>query len=161
MLKGLALAVVGLTIIGGRPRDDSAGAAARAAFDVSLAYLLIGALWFQPWYLVPLVGLAPLVGPARRAIAVCYALGATGSYVVYFYVWPALGWTPDRLLIQWWAVIVTHGPAWLALLVAALVALWRLAQRRGDDRRVATSAGQVTSTPHTIREGPIRPHAPE
>ena len=162
MLKGLALAVVGLTILSGRPRDDSAGEAARTAFDVSLAYLLIGALWFQPWYLVPLVGLAPLVGSARRAIAACYALGATGSYVVYFYVWPALNWTPDRLLIQWWAVIVAHGPAWIALLVAALVALWQQAQRRGTaSRAVTTSAGLTASTPRTIRKAPIRPHAPE
>ena len=162
MLKALALAVVGLTILGGRPRDDSAGEAARATFDVSLAYLLIGALWFQPWYLVPLVGLAPLIGSARRAIAVCYALGATGSYVVYFYVWAALGWTPDRLLIQWWAVIVAHGPAWIALLAAALVALWQQARRRGSaSRAVTTSAGLTVSTPRTIRKAPIRPHAPE
>ena len=162
MLKGLALAIVGLTILGGRPRDDSAGAAARAAFDVSLAYLLVGALWFQPWYLVPLVGLAPLVGPARRAIAVCYALGATGSYVVYFYVWPALDWTPDRLLIQWWAVIVAHGPAWIAVLAAAVWSLWRQATRHGSAQRaVATSAVLTLNTPRTIREAPVRPHAPE
>jgi hypothetical protein len=161
MLKGFALAVVGLTIIGDRPRDDSAGEASRAVFDVSLAYLLIGAFWFQPWYLVPLVGLAPLVGPARRAIAVCYALGATGSYVVYFYVWPALHWTPDRLLIQWWAVIVAHGPTWLALLVAALVALWRQAQRRGKVCQLTTVADQTPSMLRMIRKGPIRPRAPE
>ncbi|HEY8597875.1 MAG TPA: hypothetical protein VIL85_05550 [Thermomicrobiales bacterium] len=162
LLKGLALAVVGLTILGDRPRDESAGEAARAAFDVSLAYLLVGALWFQPWYLVPLVGLAPLVGPARRAIAVCYALGATGSYVVYFYVWPALGWTSDRLLIQWWAVIVAHGPAWIALLAAAPVALWQRAARRGDRwRATGVDDGRAASTPRAIREAPIQSHAPE
>ena len=115
LLKGAALAIIGLTILVCRPRDASPGEAARAAFDISLAYLLVGALWFQPWYLVPLVGLLPLVDPGRRAIALCYALGATGSYVVYFYVWPALNWTPDRLLIQLWAVGVAHGPAWVAL----------------------------------------------
>jgi hypothetical protein len=129
LVKGTALALIGLVILAARPRSASAGEAARAIFDVSLAYLLIGALWFQPWYLVPLVGLIPLVDPGRRAIAICYALGATGSYVVYFYVWPALAWTPDHLVIQTWAVAVAHGPAWLALLA---VALWS-ALHRADE----------------------------
>lgn len=162
MLKGLVLAIVGLTIVGARPRNDSADEAVRAAFDVSLAYLLVGALWFQPWYLVPLVGLAPLVGPARRAIAVCYALGATGSYVVYFYVWPALGWTTDRLLIQWWAVIVAHGPAWIAVLAAASWALRRRAAQRSSVRQSsAVNTMATANSARTIREAPIGPHAPE
>ncbi len=160
-IKGLALAIVGLTALLARPRDSSAGEAARAAFDVSLAYLLVGALWFQPWYLVPLVGLAPLVNNPRRAIALGYALGATGSYVVYFYVWPALGWTPDRLVIQGWAVAVAHGPAWAALLVASAWAIWRGLSHRGGVRpeRGAGRAGAVGRL--TIREGVARTDARE
>jgi hypothetical protein len=129
LIKGAALALIGLVIYASRPRSASAGEAARAAFDVTLAYLLLGALWFQPWYLVPLVGLIPLVDRGRRAIAICYALGATGSYVVYFYVWPALAWTPDRLVIQTWAVAVAHGPAWLALLA---IGLWSALRRKDE-----------------------------
>jgi len=125
LVKQGALALVVLTMLVARPRDESAREVARATFDVTLAYLLVGALWFQPWYLVPLVGLAPLVGPARRALAAIYALGATGSYIVYFYLWPALDWTPDPLLIQRWAVGVAHGPVLIATATLALAALAR------------------------------------
>ena len=125
LIKRGALALVALTILIARPRDGSAREVARATFDVTLAYLLVGALWFQPWYLVPLVGLAPLVGPARRALAAAYALGATGSYIVYFYLWPALGWDPDPLVIQRWATFVAHGPVLIALVTLAVVYLTR------------------------------------
>ncbi|HET8626508.1 MAG TPA: hypothetical protein VFL91_03770 [Thermomicrobiales bacterium] len=128
LCKGAALACVALTFLWhawpwGRLRD--ARGAVAAPFDVLLAYLLTGALWFQPWYLVPLVGLAALCGAARRLLALVFALGAMGSYVVYFYVWPALDWTPDRLLIQEIAVAVTYGPVLLALAGLLLARLAR------------------------------------
>ncbi len=135
LVKRVALALVALALLICRPRDSSITEVARGAYDVTLAYLLLGALWFQPWYLVPLVGLAPLVGPARRLLAACYALGATGSYVVYFYLWPALDWTPDRFLIQAWATGVAHGPVLLAL---ALLTARALAQRRPRPNRPNT-----------------------
>ncbi len=137
LVKQGALVLVALTILIARPRDGSAREVARATFDVTLAYLLVGALWFQPWYLVPLVGLAPLVGPARRALAASYALGATGSYVVYFYVWPALDWNPDPLVIQRWATFVAHGPA---LLAVATFAAAHLARHRLGATRAGNSA---------------------
>ena len=143
LVKGTALVLIGLVVLASRPRSALAGEAARAVFDVSLAYLLIGALWFQPWYLVPLAGLIPLVDPGRRIVAICYALGATGSYVVYFYVWPALAWTSDRLVIQWWAVAVAHGPAWLALLA---VTLWA-ALHHNDESCLEETMGRVADNP--------------
>lgn len=141
LIKSVALVIIALVIVASRPRNASAGEAARATFDVTLAYLLVGALWFQPWYLVPLVGLIPLVDRGRRAVAICYALGATGSYVVYFYLWPALAWTPDRLVIQTWAVAVAHGPAWAAL---AVLGLWTIV-RRGAERHAEERLRQVTA----------------
>jgi hypothetical protein len=68
---------------------------------------------------VPLIGLTPLVNPWRRAIATIYAFGATGSYVFYFYIWPALDWTDDRFVVQTWAAGIAHGPTWVALCAAA------------------------------------------
>jgi hypothetical protein len=74
------------------------------------------------------MGLAALSGPARRVLALVYALGAFGSYVVYFYVWPALNWTPDWLLIQKLAVLTAHGPVLLVLaglaLASSIQRLW-------------------------------------
>jgi hypothetical protein len=118
LVKAAAFAIVALTMLLRRPRDGTAASAVAALFDTTLAYLLVGALWFQPWYLVPLMGLAALSGPARRVLALVYALGAFGSYVVYFYVWPALNWTPDWLLIQKLAVLTAHGP--VVVLLAGL-----------------------------------------
>lgn len=121
-LKLVTLLVVGATIVARLPRRATLDAVVRALFDVTLVYLLIGALWFQPWYLVPLVGLGVLASPARRLVATAFALGATGSYVVYFYVWPALGWSANRLLIQGLAVGIAFGPVVVAL--AALATPW-------------------------------------
>lgn len=124
-LKAAMLVALALTVLVRRPRDGTVEEVGGALFDLTLVYLLVGALWFQPWYLVPLLGLAPLVDTARRAVAVAFALGATGSYVVYFYVWPALDWTPDRLVLQGWAVAITDGPVLLTLAALAASSAWR------------------------------------
>ena len=130
-LKGVALAGIAATAVLPRPRDGWARSLLSALFDVTLAYLLLGALWFQPWYLVPLVGLAQPLDVRRRLLAVVYALGAFGSYLVYFYVWPALDWTGDRLLIQGLAAGVAHGPVLLTLLALAVYRAGRARSRRG------------------------------
>jgi hypothetical protein len=61
----------------------------RAAHDLTFVYLAFATLWWQPWYLVWLVGLAALL-PSRtlheRALLFCY--GATFNYVVFKYIWP-------------------------------------------------------------------------
>jgi alpha-1,6-mannosyltransferase len=129
LIRLAAFTIVGLTLLIARPRPGDLRSLVRAIFDVSLVYLLVGALWFQPWYLVPLVGLAPLVQGWRRAVAIIYALGATGSYVFYFYIWPALDWTPDKFVVQSWAVGVAHGPTWVALFAVAGWWMWRAVGR--------------------------------
>ncbi len=122
LLKVVGVAALALTLVVRRRRRGELHAVAVALFDLTLVYLLVGALWFQPWYLVPLVGLAALLDRARRVVAIAYAIGATASYVVYFYVWPWLGWGYERLVVQGLAVAVAHGPAWLVL---AVFAGWR------------------------------------
>ena len=124
IIKRASAVLVLFVMVVARPRPGDGRSLIHAIFDVSLAYLLVGALWFQPWYLVPLVGLLALVSPIRRIVAIAYAFGATGSYVFYFFVWPALGWTPDRFIVQSWAAGIAHGPTWLTLVAAACWWLW-------------------------------------
>ncbi|HEX5505938.1 MAG TPA: polyprenol phosphomannose-dependent alpha 1,6 mannosyltransferase MptB [Thermomicrobiales bacterium] len=129
--KAAAAACVALAFLWHWRRMRDTREVVDALFDVLLVYLLTGALWFQPWYVVPLAGLAALTGAARRLVALVFALGAMGSYVVYFYVWPALDWTPDRLLIQEIAVAVTYGPV-LLVLAGLLLAAFAHPGRRGS-----------------------------
>jgi hypothetical protein len=64
-----------------------------AAFDLTLAQLLIATAWFQPWYLVPLLGLAAASADRRRqALGLIFAASATASYLVYFYLWTTPWW---------------------------------------------------------------------
>ncbi len=142
LLKGAALATLALTLLLRRPRAGTVAGLLAVLFDLTVVYLLVGALWFQPWYLIPLLGLAPLLDTGRRAVAVAYALGATGSYLVYFYVWPDLGWTPDRFLVQGIATAVAHGPALLTLGAVGAVSLWGrvVARRTGAARQDASRA---------------------
>lgn len=139
--KLLFLAALALTLALTRPRPGDARGLVQALFAVSLCYLLLGALWFQPWYLVPLVGLLPLVGPGHRAIALAYALGATGSYVFYFYGWPALDWTPNPLVVQSWAVAIAHAPPTLGLLLAA--ARWGWGRLSRQDAKGRQEGGPI------------------
>lgn len=99
-LQFIGLLTVGLTWWRSRPLTAEGQALFNGLFDVTLAYLLIGALWFQPWYVVPLVGLGCLAGSRRLALATLFAFGGLASYAVYFYVWPYLGWSTSRLVIQ-------------------------------------------------------------
>ena len=59
-----------------------------AAHDVTFAYLAFACIWWEPWYLTWLVGLAALL-PERllhdRALLFCY--GGVLNYVVFKYVW--------------------------------------------------------------------------
>jgi hypothetical protein len=60
-----------------------------AAHDLTFVYLAFACLWWEPWYLTWLVGLAALL-PNRllhdRALLFCY--GGVVNYVVFKYVWP-------------------------------------------------------------------------
>lgn len=139
LVKAAVLVVLAVALLARRPRDGSLTSAVHALFDITLVYLLVGALWFQPWYLVPLAGFATLADRPRRLLAVVYALGGLASYVVYFYVWPALDWTSDRLLVQQLAVAAAHGPV-----IVTLACLGLFAASRSLFARHARSADGAT-----------------
>lgn len=60
----------------------------RAAFRVTLAYLVVAALWWHAWYLLMLVCFAAVLGdPALEARTNMFCFGGLLSYVVFKYVW--------------------------------------------------------------------------
>ncbi len=69
--------------------DDDWHAWLAAAHDVTFGYLAFACLWWEPWYLTWLVGLAALL-PSRvlhdRALLFC--CGGVANYVVFKFIWP-------------------------------------------------------------------------
>lgn len=122
----LAVLVVALAL-----RIRKASDLPRVAVGTYLLFLGLGAAWFQPWYLVPLLPLAALV-PCRRVQGVVQVFGFSalvGLYGVYFstYSW--------SLAVQAVMVAVTFVP------VAVVAALnWRaFLPARGVDRPAEVS----------------------
>jgi hypothetical protein len=84
--------------------------------------LMLGTLWFQPWYLVWLLALAPLAGERWQPAAVLSSAGALGLYLLFDFGWY---WLPDFF----------NGANGLVLNLAAVTlwlappGLWLIAQR--------------------------------
>ena len=98
------------------------------ALAVLWPLLCLSTLWFQPWYAVWLVVLAPLGGACQRRVAVLVSVGALALYVLYDYAWfwqPALLNAGNTLAINIAAVGL-----WLVL---PLTASWLCARRRRPD----------------------------
>ncbi len=101
----------------------------RPASSIALAalwpVLALGTLWFQPWYAVWLVVLAPFGGPAQRRAVVLVSGGALALYLLYDFAWfwqPALFNAGNTLAINAAAVVL-----WL---LAPLTVSWLYARRR-------------------------------
>lgn len=105
-------------------RPATAAAAPAAAFDLLLAQLLVATFWFQPWYLVPLLGLAAASADRwRQTVGFVFGVSATASYLVYFYLWVTPWWgTLSQPQVQALAAAVVYLPPLLLL-------AGRLAQR--------------------------------
>lgn len=103
-------------------RPATAAAAPAAAFDLLLAQLLVATFWFQPWYLVPLLGLAAASADRwRQTVGLVFSMSATASYLVYFYLWVTPWWgTLSLLQVQLLAAAVVYLPP-LLLLAGRLV----------------------------------------
>ncbi|MFN0070740.1 MAG: hypothetical protein ACKVVP_04520 [Chloroflexota bacterium] len=60
----------------------------RAAYRVTMAYLVIAALWWHAWYLIMLICFAALLGDKRLEMRCnLFCFGGLLSYVVFKYVW--------------------------------------------------------------------------
>lgn len=89
--------------------------------------LCLGTLWFQPWYAVWLVTLAPFGGPVQRRAAVLVSAGALALYALYDFAWfwqPAFFNAGNTLMVNMAAVAL-----WL---VIPLTALWINARRKSS-----------------------------
>jgi 4-amino-4-deoxy-L-arabinose transferase-like glycosyltransferase len=102
-----------------------------------VAYLLIGALWFWPWYVTWFAPLAALRGPGRlRTTAILYTIGGMILYGLY----PLLA--PPFADLEGYVPLICFGPVALYLLGRTLsdlrekVHAWRA-------RRVRLPAGAV------------------
>jgi hypothetical protein len=59
-----------------------------AFYEIIFAYLVIAALWFQPWYLAWLVALtAPLARLAYVNRTLLFCIGGITNYFVWDYIW--------------------------------------------------------------------------
>lgn len=93
-----------------------------AAFKVLAFYLLVSVLWFQQWYTVWLIALAPVVlNPRLRALAVIFGFAALSKQ----FVAGAILWYPPRLMQPWleiWFTLGVMGVPWAA---AILLYFWK------------------------------------
>jgi hypothetical protein len=91
-----------------------------ATFLAFLALLLIATIWFQAWYLVWMLALAPLAPPDGRAVAGLFSATALAIYLVYDF---ALFWAPwfftrdDGLTMNVLTVGLVFGPPLLLLVL--------------------------------------------
>lgn len=99
---------------------------ARAASLTLAFYLLVTCLWFQNWYTLWLIGLAPLVyNRYARSLAILFGFTALTKTLV---IGPYLFWPVKRLPQPWfefWLTVGVLGIPWLY----ALLALWRSRRR--------------------------------
>jgi hypothetical protein len=93
---------------------------ARRSYLVLLYFLLFACLWFQPWYLVWLLALAPLLGPSPHAVAiVMFSALVQVKYFIFDFAWYWQTPIPDILAPEVATTVMIFAPM---LLVYALLA---------------------------------------
>jgi hypothetical protein len=117
------VALVGWISLGLRQTRDLPDVLIRTTF----AYLFLGAAWFQPWYLLPLLLLAPTARErGTRALILVFAASAlVGVYGVFFWM---RSWSVGAQLA---ITLLTFGPP--SLLLAAKLLRARAARGRPTD----------------------------
>jgi hypothetical protein len=69
-------------------REKLVGRTLASFYEIIFAYLVIAALWFQPWYIMWLVALtAPLAGMAYAHRTILFCIGGVANYFVWDYIW--------------------------------------------------------------------------
>jgi hypothetical protein len=114
----------------------------RAAYRVTMAYLVIAALWWHAWYLLMLICFAALLGDEALEVRCnLFCFGGLLSYVVFKYVW--WYWEPEGgyfriMAVSVLAIFALPALHWLLSLVPS-----RSQPGLGDARQLES---QVTPT---------------
>ena len=113
---------------------NSAQSLIKASFEMNFFYLAVSCSWFQPWYLVWLVGLGALClqqPQGQRAWLFSYV--GFWNYFIYGFLWFWLSPELQSLaIIQTLAMVMVIGPPLI---------LWLWQARRGKSRRFASLPG--------------------
>ncbi len=128
--KGLvrlaALSVFCIGYVGVAARMDGGGSTlAQGAFTATLLMLTTITFWFQPWYLVWLVPLAPLASGAEAKLAGVFSWAALWIYFVFDFAWfwnPPLFNQGNTLVLNASVVLLVFGPPLIYHLCGALLA---------------------------------------
>jgi len=118
----------------------------RAFYEILFFYLALTNLWFQPWYLIWLVALAPILADhvtANRTLLFC--IGGILNYFVWFFLW---GWNrADGMDITVTAILAVYFLPLFYTLYAALKAFYdRIWSRQAQAAQVAVPA----DVPHEV-----------
>lgn len=109
---------------------------AQAGFNILTFYLLVTCLWFQQWYTLWLIGLAPLLASsAGRRLAILFGFAALSKQLV---LGPALFWPRPWLQQPWLEVCFTLG----ILIIPWTYALQAILRSRARSRSALLPAGR-------------------
>jgi len=112
--------------------DGTLPSLAHATYLAMFALLTIATIWFQPWYLVWLLALAPLAPRGSRALAGLLSASVLAVYLVYDF---ALFWAPwffgrdDGMTLNLVTVSLVFGPALIVLASRAFLIRLRAPRR--------------------------------
>jgi alpha-1,6-mannosyltransferase len=112
----------------------------RAFYEIIFVYLMVAALWFQPWYLMWLVALtAPVARYTYANRTLLFCLGGIANYFVWDYIW--LWNRTDIRTNQVTAALAIYALPLLYTLYVWLRPIW--------DRRDAAERGAELAPAHT------------
>ncbi|MEP7199311.1 MAG: polyprenol phosphomannose-dependent alpha 1,6 mannosyltransferase MptB, partial [Chloroflexota bacterium] len=82
-------------------------------FTVFALLLIVGTLWFEPWYVVWVIALAPLVKPPLQRMTMLWSASALCTYLIFdfaWYWWPDFFNTANVLVLNVTVVALWLGP---------------------------------------------------
>lgn len=121
-------------------RGEIVGGVLERSYEIFFAYMLVGTLWFRPWYITWLLAFAPFLnrfGYAERTVAICFC--SLANYFVIYYGWP---WpSPTR---EQGHIVMVQLEFLLPFLLTLAAWGWRLGLHLRDRNRVRSARLEPT-----------------
>jgi hypothetical protein len=134
LVRIVSLSVFCIGYVGVAARlDGSFANLAQGAFTTILLMLITVAFWFQPWYLVWLVPLAPLASGASAKLSGVFSWAVLWIYFVFDFAWfwnPQLFNQGNTLVLNASVLLLVFGPPLIYHVYGALLA--RIIQARSQ-----------------------------